>query len=105
MGSFARTVTKSQTIMKLMLVLALASATVLAEPEAANSEVHFILGNQEYRYVLDNFEQAVPVVPATPEDPAAPVAPAAPAAPAVPVAPVAHAVPATKLVYAAVPHP
>jgi len=80
-----------------MLVLALASATVLAEPEAANSEVHFILGNQEYRYVLDNFEQAVPVVPATPEDPAA--------APVAPVAPVAPAVPATKLVYAAVPHP
>ena len=79
------------------LVVALASATVLAEPEAANSEVHFILGNQEYRYVLDNFEQAVPVVPATPEDPAA--------APVAPVAPVAPAVPATKLVYAAVPHP
>merc|ERR1712025_502141 len=91
MGSFARTVTKSQTIMKLMLVLALASATVLAEPEAANSEVHFILGNQEYRYVLDNFEQAVPVVSPTPENPA--------------TAPVAPAVPVDKLVHAAIPHP
>merc|ERR1711935_904613 len=84
---------KSQTIMKLMLVVALAIASVMAEPEAANSEVHFILGNQEYRYVLDNFQQAVPVVPAAPEDPAvAPVAPAASVAPAGP------------LVYAAVPH-
>merc|ERR1711935_1039537 len=84
---------KSQTIMKLMLVVALAIASVLAEPEAANSEVHFILGNQEYRYVLDNFQQAVPVVPAAPEDPTAvPVVPAAPVAPAGP------------LVYAAVPH-
>jgi len=76
-----------------MLVVALAIASVMAEPEAANSEVHFILGNQEYRYVLDNFQQAVPVVPAAPEDPAA-----APVAPVVPVAP------AGPLVYAAVPH-
>merc|ERR1711935_613459 len=85
---------KSQTIMKLMLVVALAIASVMAEPEAANSEVHFILGNQEYRYVLDNFQQAVPVVPAAPEDPAA-----------APVAPVAPVAPAGPLVYAAVPHP
>ena len=74
------------------LVVALAIATVLAEPEAeaASSEVHFILGNHEYRYVLDKKEQAVPVVPITPEEPSA-----------APVAPVAS----DKLVYAAVPHP
>jgi len=75
--------------MKLMLAVALAIASVvLAEPEAANSEVHFVLGQQEYRYVLDNFEQAVPIVPATPEEPAA--APEAVAAPAAPAAPAVH---------------